>query len=114
MVPTHRSWPDDPLHADPNNAIDGKMLSDALDINNVRDTEWNSSTALTSIQRKRKRMIENNESGDGYIIGTVILAQEIKLARQRRRIAQLEACAAILQLCESAVLAYNRMLADDT
>ena len=51
-------------------------------------------------------MIENNESGDEYIIGTVILAQEIKLARQRRRIAQLEA--AILQLRENAVLASVR------
>ena len=91
------------------------MPFDALDINNFRDTEWNSSTALTSIQRKRKRMIENDEfNEDEYIISTVILAQEIKLARQRRRIAQLEACAAILQLCESAVLAYNRMLAGDT
>ena len=56
-------------------------------------------------------MIENNESGDECIIGTVILAQEIKLARQRRRIAQLEA--AILQLRENAVLAYDRMIADD-
>ena len=56
-------------------------------------------------------MIENNESGDEYIIATVILAQEIKLARQRRRIAQLEA--AILQLRENAVLAYDRMIAND-
>ena len=55
-------------------------------------------------------MIENNESGDEYIIGTVILAQDIKLARQRRRIAQLEA--AILQLRESAV--HDRILANDT
>ena len=89
------------------------MLADALtlDIDLVRDTDWNASTALTSLQGKRKRMIENNESGDEYIIGTVILAQEIKLARQRRRIAQLEA--AILQLRENAVLAYDRMIADD-
>ena len=89
------------------------MLADALtlDIDLVRDTDWNASTALTSLQGKRKRMIENNESGDEYIIGTVILAQDIKLARQRRRIAQLEA--AILQLRENAVLAYDRMIADD-
>ena len=81
------------------------MLADALtlDIDLVRDTDWNASTALTSLQGKRKRMIENNESGDEYIIGTVILAQEIKLARQRRRIAQLEA--ANFQLRERAVLA---------
>ena len=47
-------------------------------------------------------MIENDEvNEDEYIIGTVILAQDIKLARQRRRIAHLEA--AILQLRESAV-----------
>ena len=46
------------------------------------------------------------------MVGTVILAQEIKLARQRRRIAKLES--ALLQLRESAVLAYERMLADDT
>ena len=89
------------------------MLADALtlDIDLVRDTDWNASTALTSLQGKRKRMIENNESGDEYIIGTVILAQDKKLARQRRRIAQLEA--AILQLRENAVLAYDRMIADD-
>ena len=49
-------------------------------------------------------MIENDEvNEDEYIIGTVILAQDIKLARQRRRIAQLEA--ANFQLRESAVLA---------
>ena len=107
--------PDDPLHrdADPDNAIDGKMLSDALDINNVVDTEWNASTALTSVQRKRKRMIENDEfNEDEYIIGTVILAQEIKLAKQRRRTLQIET--AKLQMRESAVLAYERLLAEDT
>ena len=70
--------PDDPLHADPVNAIDGNMLADALDLINVPDT-WDASLALTSVQGKRKRMIENNESDqDEYMVATVILSQEIK------------------------------------
>ena len=104
--------PDDLLHADRVNAIDGNMLSDAVDLINVPDT-WNASLALTSVQGKRKRMIENNEAdNDEYMVATVLLSQEIKLARQRRRIAQLES--AILQLKENTVLAYERMLAQDT
>ena len=43
---------------------------------------------------------------------TVILSQEIKVARQRRRIKKLES--ALLQLKESTVLAYERKLAEDT
>ena len=104
--------PDDPLHADPKNAIDGNMLADALDLINVPDT-WDASLALTSVQGKRKRMIENNEGDqDEYMVATVILSQEIKVARQRRRIAKLES--ALLQLRESTVLAYERMIAEDT
>jgi hypothetical protein len=104
--------PDDPLHGDPANAIDGNMLADALDLINVPDT-WDASLALTSVQGKRKRMIENNEGDqDEYMVATVILSQEIKVARQRRRIAKLES--ALLQLRESTVLAYERMLAEDT
>ena len=58
-------------------------------------------------------MIENDEfNEDEYIIGTVILAQEIKLAKQRRRTLQIET--AKLQMRESAVLAYERLLAEDT
>ena len=104
--------PEDPLHADARNAIDGNMLADALDLINVPDT-WDASLALTSIQGKRKRMIENNEADqDEYMVATVILSQEIKVARQRRRIAKLES--ALLQLRESTVLAYERMIAEDT
>ena len=104
--------PDDPLHADPVNAIDGNMLADALDLINVPDT-WDASLALTSVQGKRKRMIENNEADqDEYMVATVILSQEIKVQRQRRRIAKLES--ALLQLRESTVLAYERMIAEDT
>ena len=100
------------LHADPVNAIDGNMLADALDLINVPDT-WDASLALTSVQGKRKRMIENNEMDqDEYMVACVILSQEIKVARQRRRIAKLES--ALLQLRESTVLAYERMLAEDT
>ena len=69
--------------------------------------------ALTSVQGKRKRMIENNEADqDEYMVATVILSQEIKVQRQRRRIAKLES--ALLQLRESTVLAYERMIAEDT
>ena len=64
----------------------------------------------SSMPVSRFALVKFNE--DEYIIGTVILAQDVKLARQRHRIAQLEA--AILQLRESAVLAYDCMLADDT
>ena len=104
--------PDDPLHGDPANAIDGNMLADALDLINVPDT-WDASLALTSVQGKRKRMIENNEGDqDEYMVACVILSQEIKVQRQRRRIAKLES--ALLQLRESTVLAYERMLAEDT
>ena len=100
--------PDDPLHADPVNAIDGNMLADALDLINVPDT-WDASLALTSIQGKRKRMIENNEADqDEYMVATVILSQEIKVQRQRRRIAKLES--ALLQLRESTVLASRKCL----
>ena len=108
--------PDDPLHADPVNAIDGNMLADALDLINVPDT-WDASLALTSVQGKRKRMIENNEADqDEYMVATVILSQEIKVQRQRRRIAKLETQveSALLQLRESTVLAYERMIAEDT
>ena len=60
--------PDDPLHGDPANAIDGNMLADALDLINVPDT-WDASLALTSVQGKRKRMIENNEADqDEYMV----------------------------------------------
>ena len=56
----------------------------------------------------------NNEEADNdeYMIATVLLSQEIKLARQRRRMKKLES--ALLQLKESTVLAYERMLAEDT
>ena len=58
-------------------------------------------------------MIENEEAdNDEYMIATVLLSQEIKLARQRRRIAQLET--AITKLRENVVLAYEQMLAQDT
>ena len=104
--------PDDPLHADPVNAIDGNLLADALDLINVPDT-WDASLALTSVQGKRKRMIENNEGDQHeYMVATVILSQEIKVQRQHRRIAKLES--ALLQLRESTVLAYERMIAEDT
>ena len=89
-------------------------LADALDLIdiNVPDT-WDASLALTSVQGKRKRMIENNEADqDEYMVATVILSQEIKVQRQRRRIAKLES--ALLQLRESTVLAYERMIAEDT
>ena len=46
------------------------------------------------------------------MVATVILLQEIKVQRQRRRIAKLES--ALLQLRESTVLAYERMIAEDT
>ena len=51
-------------------------------------------------------------AGEEYMIATVLLAQEIKVMRQRRRIAQLET--AITKLRESAVLTYEQMLAQDT
>ena len=57
-------------------------------------------------------MIENEEADEEeYMIATVLLAQEIKVMRQRRRIAQLET--AITKLRESAVLTYEQMLAQD-
>ena len=72
-------------------------------------SSWNASDALTAIQGKRKRMMDNQEADeDEYMVATVLLAQEIKLARQRSRIAQLEA--ALLQLKNDAVYAYESNL----
>ena len=54
-------------------------------------------------------MMDNQEADeDEYMVATVMLAQEIKLARQRSRIAQLEA--ALLQLKNDAVYAYESNL----
>ena len=94
------------------NALADNVLADAVALLSSTDP-WDASLALTSIQGKRKRMIENEEAdNDEYMIATVLLSQEIKLARQRRRIAQLET--AITKLRENVVLAYEQMLAQDT
>ena len=103
--------PEDPLHGT-DKAIDGQMLTDAVDTAVVKDNGWNTSTALTRLQKKRKVLLDRGESaGAEHMIGTVLLCQEIKITRQRRRIAQLEA--AITGLRENAVLAYERMIAED-
>ena len=104
--------PEDPLHNDPMNALADNVLTDAVALLSATDS-WNTSDALTAVQGKRKRMIENEEADEEeYMIATVLLSQEIKVARQRRRIAQLET--AITKLRESAVLTYEQMLAQDT
>ena len=103
--------PEDPLHNDPMNALADNVLTDAVALLSATDS-WNTSDALTAVQGKRKRMIENEEADEEeYMIATVLLAQEIKVMRQRRRIAQLET--AITKLRESAVLTYEQMLAQD-
>ena len=103
--------PIDPLHDDPPNALADKVLADAVALVSATNS-WNTSDALTAVQGKRKRMIDNQEADeDEYMIATVLLAQEIKVMRQRRRIAQLET--AITKLRESAVLTYEQMLAQD-
>ena len=100
--------PIDPLHDDPQNALADNVLADAVALLSAT-ASWNASDALTSVQGKRKRMIDNQEADeDEYMVATVLLAQEIKLARQRRRIAQLEA--ALLQLKNDAVHAYESNL----
>ena len=100
--------PIDPLHDDPANALADKVLADAVALLSAR-ASWNASDALTAIQGKRKRMMDNQEADeDEYMVATVLLAQEIKLARQRSRIAQLEA--ALLQLKNDAVYAYESNL----
>ena len=100
--------PIDPLHDDPQNALADNVLADAVALLSAT-ASWNASDALTSVQGKRKRMIDNQEADeDEYMVATVMLAQEIKLARQRRRIAQLEA--ALLQLKNDAVHAYESNL----
>ena len=90
------------------------MLADAVALLSMPSRRrWNTSDALTAVQGKRKRMIEKDEADeDEYMIATVLLAQEIKVVRQRRRIAQLET--AITKLRENVVLAYEQMLAQDT
>ena len=104
--------PEDPLHNDPMNALADNVLADAVALLSATNS-WNTSDALTAVQGKRKRMIENEEADEEeYMIATVLLSQEIKVARQRRRIAQLET--AITKLRESAVLTYEQMLAQDT
>ena len=55
---------------------------------------------------------QDSSRGRCHDSNAVILAQEIKLAKQRRRVAKLES--ALLQLRENAVLAYERILAEDT
>ena len=103
--------PEDPLHNDPMNALADNVLTDAVALLSATNS-WNTSDALTAVQGKRKRMIENEEADEEeYMIATVLLAQEIKVMRQRRRIAQLET--AITKLRESAVLTYEQMLAQD-
>ena len=103
--------PEDPLHNDPMNSLADNVLTDAVALLSATDS-WNTSDALTAVQGKRKRMIENEEADEEeYMIATVLLAQEIKVMRQRRRIAQLET--AITKLRESAVLTYEQMLAQD-
>ena len=93
------------------NALADNVLTDAVALLSATDS-WNTSDALTAVQGKRKRMIENEEADEEeYMIATVLLAQEIKVMRQRRRIAQLET--AITKLRESAVLTYEQMLAQD-
>ena len=100
--------PIDPLHDDPQNALADNVLADAVALLSAT-ASWNASDALTSVQGKRKRMMDNQEADeDEYMVATVMLAQEIKLARQRRRIAQLEA--ALLQLKNDAVHAYESNL----
>ena len=100
--------PIDPLHDDPQNALADKVLADAVALLSATSS-WNASDALTAIQGKRKRMMDNQEADeDEYMVATVMLAQEIKLARQRSRIAQLEA--ALLQLKNDAVYAYESNL----
>ena len=97
-----------PLHDDPPNALADSVLADAVALLSAT-ASWNASDALTSVQGKRKRMMDNQEADeDEYMVATVLLAQEIKLARQRRRIAQLEA--ALLQLKNDAVHAYESNL----
>ena len=104
--------PEDPLHNDPMNSLADNVLTDAVALLSATNS-WNTSDALTAVQGKRKRMIENEEADEEeYMIATVLLSQEIKVARQRRRIAQLET--AITKLRESAVLTYEQMLAQDT
>ena len=105
--------PEDPLHNDPMNALADNVLADAVALLSMPSRRrWNTSDALTAVQGKRKRMIEKDEADEEeYMIATVLLAQEIKVVRQRRRIAQLEAT--ITKLRESAVLAYEQMLAQD-
>ena len=103
--------PEDPLHNDPMNSLADNVLTDAVALLSATNS-WNTSDALTAVQGKRKRMIENEEADEEeYMIATVLLAQEIKVMRQRRRIAQLET--AITKLRESAVLTYEQMLAQD-
>ena len=103
--------PEDPLHNDPMNSLADNVLADAVALLSATNS-WNTSDALTAVQGKRKRMIENEEADEEeYMIATVLLAQEIKVMRQRRRIAQLET--AITKLRESAVLTYEQMLAQD-
>ena len=104
--------PEDPLHNDPMNSLADNVLTDAVALLSATNS-WNTGDALTAVQGKRKRMIENEEADEEeYMIATVLLSQEIKVARQRRRIAQLET--AITKLRESAVLTYEQMLAQDT
>ena len=104
--------PEDPLHNDPMNALADNVLADAVALLSATNS-WNTSDALTAVRGKRKRMIENEEADEEeYMIATVLLAQEIKVMRQRRRIAQLET--AITKLRENVVLAYEQMLAQDT
>ena len=55
--------PSDPLHDDPQNALADKVLADAVALLSATSS-WNASDALTAIQGKRKRMMDNQEADE--------------------------------------------------